>query len=332
MKYILNFTIFTFFAIPVVFGQVLDVPPKGKQNLLPVEGGSIRMKIDSITPLNKLIDKLNDNWQFLETGKAYWIGYTDDMFSIASRGDSAIPALLDFFAKTRNKKGKIGVLFTLHLIGIDRTIVGRFSEEFKNTAARSALLNLLPDSAFTYPIMELLMRDPWKSDIPYLFQILQREENEETCWPIINSLNRYNITDLPVTSYLPDSLLNLSVMLYVENEKTPERDINFNAQIKKALLKFRSQYPEQIDVEDKLLDNELSKYFTTELDSILNIGTFFFTLGIQRHNPFGYVEIGCKLQYYVDNGKLYFITIGTARQRLLKWWHALPVDEKNKFR
>src|SRR5687768_14009231 len=80
--------------------QVTDVAPSGTQNLLPVEGGSIRMKIDSITPLKDLISQLNQEWQLLETGKGYWIGYTNDMFSIAAHGDSAVAALSDFCKTT----------------------------------------------------------------------------------------------------------------------------------------------------------------------------------------------------------------------------------------
>ncbi len=314
-----------------MFGQVLDVAPTGRQNILPVEGGGIRMKIDSTTPLNKLIDRLNGDWHFLETGKGYWIGYTEDMFSIASRGNESIQSLTDFFMTTQNKKGKIGAIYTLHLIGIDRQIVGRFYEKFINPAARAALLKLLYQPEFTYPIMELLMRDPWKSDVSYLFEILQSDVNEEACWPIVNALNRYKI-DLPITNNLSDSLRDLSIRLKVENENTLEYDFDFSGQIKEALKKFKLQYPEKISVEEKLFDDDLSKYYKTKLSSNLSISNFLSSLGIERNNPFGYSEIGCKIQYFVDNGKLNFCTISTARQRLINWWMNLSVGEKAKFK
>src|SRR5450432_4123868 len=101
MQYLFNFIVFTLLISQSLFGQVLDVAPTGRQNILPVEGGGIRMKIDSTTPLNKLIYRLNDNWHFLETGKGYWIGYTEDMFSIASRGNESIRALTDFYMTTQ---------------------------------------------------------------------------------------------------------------------------------------------------------------------------------------------------------------------------------------
>ena len=72
MRYIFSLTIFTFLLSQCLLRQVLDVAPTGKQNVLPVEGGGVRMKIDSITPLNKSIDRLNDNWSFLEKpGRLY---------------------------------------------------------------------------------------------------------------------------------------------------------------------------------------------------------------------------------------------------------------------
>jgi hypothetical protein len=315
-----------------LFGQVIDVATTGRKNILPVEGGGIRMKIDSLTPLNKLIDRLNGKWSFLETGKGYWIGYTEDMYSIASRGNISIPALTGFFTNTQSKNGKIGAIYTLHLIGIDRQIAGRFYEKFVNPVARAALLKLLSQSQFTYRIMELLMRDPWKSDVPYLFEILQNEADEETCWPIINSLNRYKILELPITGYLPDSLQDLNIRLKVKNENSLENDFDFSGQIKEALKGFKFQYPEKISVEEKLFDDDLSKYYKTKLSSILSISNFLSSLGIDRNNPFSYSQIGCKIQYYMDSGKLYFCTINTARQRLVTWWKNLSVDKKNKFK
>lgn len=331
MRQLFNFFVFTFLINLSLFGQVLDVAPTGRQNILPVEGDGIRMEIDSVTPLNKLISKLNDNWHFLETGKGYWIGYTEDMFSIASRGDIAIPALTDFFMNTESKKGKIGAIYTLHLIGIDRQIVGRFYEKFINPAARKALLKLLHQPEFTYSIMELLMRDPWKSDVPYLFEILQSDVNEEACWPIVNALNRYKI-DLPITTNLSDSLSDLSIRLKVENENTLEHDFDFSGQIKEALKKFKFQYPEKINVEEKLFDDDLSKYYKTKLSSNLSISNFLSSLGIERNNPFSYSDIGCKIQYFVYNDVLYFCTIETARKRLINWWKNLSFYEKSKLK
>lgn len=331
MRYILNLIIFTFLLSQSLLSQVLDVAPTGKLNILPVEGGGITMKIDSTTPLNKLIDRLNDNWNFLETGKMYWIGYTEDMFSIASRGNISIPVLMDFFKGTQSKKGKLGAIYTIHLVGINRQIVGRFEEKFINPEARSALLKLLPLPEFSYSVTNLLMRDPWKSDIPVYFEILQSGANEETCWPIINSLNRYKTPELPITSYLPDSFQTLSIRLQAKNENILENNFDFNSQIKNALKEFKNRYPDKIEVEEKLFSDNLTKSFETKLPNSLDIREFLSRLAINRNNPFSYSQIGCNIQYYFENGKLYFCTINTARQRLINWWKDLPVKEKKEI-
>ena len=102
MRYFFNFMILTFLLSQNLFGQVYDVAPTGRENILPVEGGGIRMKIDSTAPISELINRLNSIWQFLETGKLYWIGYTEDMFSIAARKDAAIQPLLNFIDTSQN--------------------------------------------------------------------------------------------------------------------------------------------------------------------------------------------------------------------------------------
>jgi hypothetical protein len=312
--------------------QVIDRAPTGGENILPVEGGCIVMKIDSITTLNKLIDKLNDNWEFIETGKQYWIGYTNDMFSIAARGDEAIPALINFFKTTQKNKGKIGAIYTLHLIGIHRQIVGRFYEKFINHKARIALLGLLKEKGYTNSIVELLKRNPWQSDIPYFFQILKSKTDDEIIWPIINSLSRYKIKTLPINGQLTNPLSDLSIQLKVENENVLERDFDFNAQLKEALKEFSNNHPQSIKIEKELYNEDLAKGYRTKLPSTTSINELLTRLGIEPNSPFNYSQIGCKIQYYVQDEKLYFCTIKTAQERINKWWVNLPIEEKEKFK
>jgi hypothetical protein len=108
---------------------------------LPVEGGSIVMVIDWKTSLDSLILRLSGDWKFIETGKMYWFGYTNDMFSIAARGDSAIGPLVKVVETSTDQKARLGAICTLHLIGIDRKIRGRFVEAFVDAKARNALLS-----------------------------------------------------------------------------------------------------------------------------------------------------------------------------------------------
>jgi hypothetical protein len=134
------FTLLLFLtSVSQSFSQITDVAPSGRQNYLAVEGGGWKMKIDTTTSLDSLIGGLSKNWQFIETGKMYWIGYTEDMYSIAARGDIAIQPLIDVLQNSSNSYAKYGAIYCLHLIGINRTIVGRFTEKFVNTKARAAL-------------------------------------------------------------------------------------------------------------------------------------------------------------------------------------------------
>lgn len=64
----------------------------------------------------------------------------------------------------------------------------------------------------------------------------------------------------------------------------------------------------------------------------MSISDFLSSLVIDCNNRTGNSQIGCKIQYYMSNDKLYFCTINTARQILINWWGNLPVDEKNKFK
>lgn len=70
----------------------------------------MQVPIDTVTALETLISRLNANWQFVETGKMYWIGYTDDMYSIAQRREAAIEPLLAFVRTSANDQGKWGQL------------------------------------------------------------------------------------------------------------------------------------------------------------------------------------------------------------------------------
>jgi hypothetical protein len=331
MKKFITILLSSFLINSSIEAQVIDRAPTGIKNILSVEGSGIEMEIDSITSLNELINRLNNDWRFNETGKGYWIGYTNDMFSIASHGEEAIPFLTNLFKTTQNKKGKIGALYTLHLIGINSKIIGRFEESFVNKKARIALLELLYDKKYCYQVIELLMRDPWKSDLPYLFEILQKETDTEVSWPIINSLSRYKVNELPINNDIPSSISDLSISLKVENENILERDFDFTTQIKQALKEYENKFPKLIKVEKEVYDEKLSQYYRTKLSSSLNVYSFLNSLGIQKNSVFNYCQIGSKIQYYIQNDILYFCSIKTAQNILTKWWTNLSAEKKRKF-
>ena len=86
----------------------VDVAPSSLKNARAVEGGSQRVLIDTNTPLSELVKRLDGNWELVETGKAYWIGYTDDMYSIAAHGEKAIDPLLAFIRTSKSDKARGG--------------------------------------------------------------------------------------------------------------------------------------------------------------------------------------------------------------------------------
>jgi len=152
----------------------LDVPPDGTTYLRATANGYHNHIVtpDLTTPFSEILKRFELGWHFECTGKTYWIGYTDDMYSIASRGEAAIPLILDFVANTKSNRAKLAAVHSIHLIGINCTVAGRFTEEFESKVARQALLSLLDDQDTAVDVVELLARDPWETDLPKLFDKL----------------------------------------------------------------------------------------------------------------------------------------------------------------
>jgi hypothetical protein len=205
-------TLFFQFYCTGISGQIENVPSNKKLRYhLPQEGGGKTVIIDTITPLKSLIERLNKKWEFEFTGKGYWIGYTDDMFSIAAYKDSAIKQLLDFFDSTANLKGRIGVIYTLHLIGINCSIAGRFFEKFTNTHARDALLLLAQRKEYTSQVIQLLARDPWQTDLPVLVELLKKTTENAI---LNNALFRYIKEGVPFRENLPGTIDSMNILLH----------------------------------------------------------------------------------------------------------------------
>jgi hypothetical protein len=137
-----------------------------------VMGGGQKVNLDSVTTTTTLINRFVKPWKFENTYKTYWIGYTDDMYSIAYHGNSAITPIINFIDTSRNLQARLAGLYTLHLIGIQGRVVGRFTEDFENKNARNALLKYLTNDDLKSTVLTLLVRDPWLSDIPKLMEYL----------------------------------------------------------------------------------------------------------------------------------------------------------------
>lgn len=208
----MRFFLILFLFLPIIdsYGQVVDVPPRGKENYQVYMGGARQVDIDWETPLEELIKRFEGEWHFGGTGKAYWIGYTEDMYSIAARKDTAIQPLLTFIDTTQSLRAKIGAVHSLHLIGINSTIVGRFLEKFQNPKAREVLLSLADDEELSPIAIFLLARDPWRSDLPTLSGILRKDSLNIT---LLNALFRYTRDDMPFRQDIPEHTDSIDVFL-----------------------------------------------------------------------------------------------------------------------
>src|ERR1035437_5655096 len=184
----------------------VDVAPSSLKNARAVEGGSQRVLIDTNTPLSELVKRLDGNWELVETGKAYWIGYTDDMYSIAAHGEKAIDPLLAFIRTSKSDKARGGAVLTLHLIGIGSQIAGRFGEPFTSKKSRDAFYKLLNDDSLRDEVLSLLVRDPWPSDIQPVFKTLAQVADDK-CTATVNALFCYNLNN-PAFEHSPLSKTN----------------------------------------------------------------------------------------------------------------------------
>lgn len=176
--------------------------------------------IDNKTPLKQLISRLESPWELVQTGAGYWIGYTDDMFSIAHYKDKAIDPLVSFIKNTDSIRGKIGGIYTLHLIGINSHVVERTYEEFVDTLARQALISFMDDPQLNRLVMRLLRRDPWAYDIPELVNYLSLPNRDYSF--VLNAMRRYSEFNafIPLWQPLPDEILDRELDIYTNEDQS----------------------------------------------------------------------------------------------------------------
>ena len=315
-------------GLPLPAQSVLDIPPRGADNERAVEGGPQRVQIETATPLPDLIRRLESNWKEVETGKAYWIGYTVDMYSIAARKEAAIEPLLALIRTTKSDHTRYGAILTLHLIGIDSRIAGRFIEKFTDKRARAALLSFLPDDDLRDRVMSLLARDPWASDVPVLMNVMKQSHSD--CWTVVNGLFRYHLRDVPFHQPVPGELAKRMIRF---NQPADFGSDEFLWGILKAM---KASAADRLVVEDGLLGTSLWGYsrigygggnagpkeeeFTKLLNDIAG-----------ADQTFSYCDQGNRIQYYVTDGKVYICSALNAKRRWLDWWDNQPPAYKNGF-
>ncbi|GAA4048316.1 hypothetical protein GCM10022409_38420 [Hymenobacter glaciei] len=298
----------------------------------------MEVPIDTVTAVDTLIHRLNGKWEFVETGKAYYIGYTDDMYSIAAHGETAIKPLMEFLKSSATPQGKYGVVYTLHLIGINSVVAGRFYEEFTSKKARQALLSLLNSSELSPAVIHLLMRDPWQSDVPNYFTLLAKPSDNS--WILVNALKLQNLPGLPIQQErnIPKRISE-TVFPYPRvihrtrlEEKVAAEESKLSSddeQILGILQAIKSLNRPDIHVENALFhEKKFWGRWSTEFGckncigvggEVLSIATFLENIDESR------------IQYYLNAEGLTICTSETARQLLVEWWNAQSDAFKMRF-
>ncbi|SHI50799.1 hypothetical protein SAMN02745181_0280 [Rubritalea squalenifaciens DSM 18772] len=304
-------------------------------NTRPVEGSRQEAAIDTETPLPKLVSRLEGEWQLVSTGKMYLIGYTNDMYSIAAHGEKALSELNKLIKNTKSAKAKSGAILCIHLIGIESTVSGRFAEDFNNEMARQTLLALADDNEFGPMAINLLARDPWKSDLPTLVRILKKHEKPNPA--LIHALFRYvregfpfredideKLDQIPVYFETSEGKKRLGVLTTVLREK-PDDDPKIINKMKR---------PDYVIQWDDTLTNRIVRRYTPAPDSpilseikfgkIENVLSQFLRLSREKVGVFSYcgqLEPYC---HYVEQGAIIIVDDSVARKRWISHFDKHP--------
>lgn len=337
-------TVFSF-SQPLLAGQrILDIGPSGRPNERAVIGGSQPVEIETNVPLAVLIKRLEGNWKEEVTTKGYWIGYTDDMFSIAAHGEDAIAPLLNFIKNTSSEKAHYGALLSLHLIGIESTIAGRFYEEFKSEKVRAAFYGLLENPKLRDQVLLLLVRDPWPTDLPHVFKLLTTVP-DENCRPTVNGLFRYSLGNPAFGGTLSEEAEGAQVVLVQKNATV---DIGTMRVITRELPGESSVRINQINNTDKNIviqsgkgrkgwvvwkfqdpaearNRFLPHYSDRDVHAVVGEA-----LRNDQTFTFRYCDLDDPFNYSVVGTNVYIISPAAAKVRWLDWWKQLSDEQKSE--
>jgi hypothetical protein len=294
--------------------------------------------IDKTTPFDSLIKRLEKPWDWVETLAGYWIGYTDDMFSIASYGNQAIDPLMKFISNTNSQTGKIGALYTIHLIGINSTVVGRDHEEFKDTLARTTLLSYIEDPRLYSTSLDLLRRDPWLSDLQTYMRFLKHPTHNYS--KLLLVLKRYRLKNIPFWQDLPIEINNKEIPVYHYGEFYNPISI---------MISLKLAFPKNVVIDQEIIDspsykvtiNFLKKHGIEINLSQLKVNTNLEVTNIKVNNLLadftnasyeGDLDYASSQYYYsVVKDTLYFYGPSKTRELLIHWWSNLPDSSKIKY-
>jgi len=306
--------------------QVLDVAPNGRQNIRAIEGGGEQVSVDTKTPVIDLIQRLEKPWQFVETGKAYWIGYTNDMYSIASYKDTAILLLINFIDTAKNIQARLGGIYTIHLIGINSKIVGRFIEDFSDKKAREAILRYLDDKSLHETIVSLLMRDPWFSDIPAFMNYLSMPGRDYS--KVLSALARYEFDNRPIGQKIDSAMISSEIPVL-----HPDTNPYSAANPIDALFSYEKAFGSRFIVDAEITQSSdwVKRKTTLSESKSYNTEQFGFSFSFLMGEIFNYCDFQDSYFYTFKNHTLTVYGPVKTRQIWLDWWSNLSDNEKSKF-
>jgi hypothetical protein len=308
-------------------GQALDSASYGNDEYRPVMGGGQRVNRSAKAPLNELIQRLEKPWQLVWTGKAYWIGYTDDMYLIADHKNEAIPLLVNFIDTATNVKAQKGGLYTLHLIGIDEKVAGRFSENFVNKKARTALLRYLNDKSLHETVVYLLMRDPWLSDIPKLMDYLCKPDRDYS--KVLSALQRYEFDNKPIGQIIDTNITNKQIDISHTGNNTPEPAYSIDELISyQTALGSRFLVDREIEKSHEWINGKVR---LSKMKLYKNSEQFGFGFSFLIRDGFNFCEFQESFFYTFHDHKLTIYGPIKTRQIWINWWNKLSDRERELF-
>jgi hypothetical protein len=247
---------------------------------------------------------------------------------------------LHFIETTNDHYAKTGAVYALHLIGINRKVAGRLNEDFVKKNAREALLYLLKYNDLRKTIMELLIRDPWLSDVPKLFLLLDNEKSSPG--PYVNGLLHYRVKEIPLNKAIPEDIGALMVNFPTLYPDMRAFDFGVEPESQIILHLIAALNNSKVKVDSMLFGHKLwgSSYSPIEGKLVnyewrITIGDFLRKIAIPNDSVLGfgldYGVLGNAVYYYQNKGKLTICSAATAKTVLLDWWAGQPESYKQQF-
>jgi hypothetical protein len=103
--------------------------------------------------------------------------------------------------------------------------------------------------------MELLIRDPWKSDVTCLIETMRMSRSD--CWAIVVALNQYKVENAPVHQRIPDSIADIVFKVRYGDSMVWKKGFDFEGQMREALDSIIALGNSSITVDTTLLTREL---------------------------------------------------------------------------